>query len=562
MDSGAKVIKTELDIIRSAKQNGDEKLKKRLAILILAFLIAFAMNSKTVYGLYETPQPWPMWRYDLARTGATTSTAPNNNMTIWSSVNFYPSCTPIVVDGKVLVTGTGPKLYALDETTGVVLWQSFTFTGSPGGNIAYSNGIVYVGTTSGYLYSINATTGAKIHEYNISPAQIYTTPAVAYGKVFFGATNNYLYALNASTLLLKWYYTAADKIYSSPTINGNMLYFGCDDGKVYALDISNDLGPTLKWRYTTGGQIRSSPCVGSGKVYIGSSSADHSIFALNATSTNSNGQKIWKWQIISGYAIDTSPAFYNDILYVTAPYQKAYALYASGFTGDFAENDPIKKWSLTVGTYPTTPAIADGKMFFGAGDNKLYALDMNDGHIIWTYAVDYAPYEPIIADGRLFLANYYRLYCFGNYYPPLTYYYTVTPPGHSYVIKLVIANATPSQTIDITRLINPPHAINYTVTGIDGTLGMCNITIPNEMLDGTYDVRINGGLPLDPPGLVVTHINDTHTSLYFTYYQSVNAIEITGTTAIPEFPSTVMLPLLMTLSLIAVALAKKKLARN
>jgi outer membrane protein assembly factor BamB len=134
----------------------------------------------------------------------------------------------------------------------------------------------------------------------------------------------------------------------------------------------------LKWRYTTGGQVRSSPCVGSGKVYIGSSSADHSIFALNATTTNSNDQKIWKWQIISSYAIETSPAFYNDILYVTAPYQKAYALYASGFTGNFSENDQIKKWSMTVGNYPGIPAVADGKMFFSTYDHNLYALDTDD----------------------------------------------------------------------------------------------------------------------------------------------------------------------------------------
>jgi len=483
-------------------------------------------------------------------------------MTIWSSENIVPSCTPIVLDGKVLVTGSGPKLYALDETTGVVLWQSFAFTGYPGGNIAYSNGIVYVGTTSGYLYSINATTGAKIHEYNISPAQIYTTPAVAYGKVFFGATNGYLYALNASTLLLKWYYTAGGQIRSSPTIHGNMLYFGCDDGKVYALDISNDAGPTLKWRYTTGGQIRSSPCVGGGKVFIGSSSADHAIFALNATTTNPNGEKIWKWQTISGYAIDNSPAFYDDILYVTGAYNKAYALYASGFTGDFSENDPIKKWSLTVGNSPTTPTIADGKMFFSTNNHNLYALDINDGHVVWTKNFgSQVSLEPIIADGRLFVTDYYKVYCIGNYYPPLTYYYTVTPPGHSYVIKLTIANGTPSQTIDITRLITLKK-INYTITGIDGTIGMCNITIPNEMLDGIYDVRINGGLPLNPPGLVITPLNDTHTSLYFTYYQSVNVIEITGTTAIPEFTSNIMLPLLTVISFITVALTKKKPSRN
>jgi outer membrane protein assembly factor BamB len=536
-------------------------MKKRLAILILAFLIAFAMNSKTVYGLYETPQPWPMWRYDLARSGYTTSTAPNNNQTIWSTANFYPGTTPLVVDGMVIVAGTGPKLYAFDETTGVELWHSFTFSGSPGGNPTYSNGRVYIGTTSGYLYCINATTGAKLFENQLTSAgQIQTSPAVAYGKVFVGTTDGYLWALNASNpSLVKWWYQTGGAIYSSPAIYGDMLYFGCDDDRVYALNISSDTAASLLWRYTTNGDVRSTPCVGGGKVFVGSSSTDHSIFALNATTTQITGQLIWKWTLDIGYAIETSPAFYNEILYVTVLYQKAYALYANVAPGSYSENSPlIKKWSTTVGSYPTTPAIADGKMFFGAGDNKLYALDMNDGHIIWTSNFgSYGPKEPVIADGRLFVTNYYAVYCFGNYYPPLTYYYTLKPLGHTYVIKLVIANATPGPLIDITQLITQKK-IFYNLTGITDTWGMSNITIPNEMLGGTYTVKIDGGAPHS----FTVYPGATNTTLYFTYYQSFHTVEIQGTTAIPEFPSTVMLPLLMALSLIAVALAKKKLARN
>lgn len=521
--------------------------------------MAFAMTSKTVYGLYETPQPWPMWRYDLARSGCTTSTAPNNNGTIWMTANFYPSTTPLVVDGRVIVTGSGSKMYAFDETTGVQLWQSFTFSGSPSGNPAYSNGRIYIGTTSGYLYIINATTGAKLFENQLtSSAQIQTSPAVAYGKVFVGTTDNYLWALNASNLLLKWYYMAGGPIYSSPAIHGDMLYFGCDDDKIYALNISSDTAASLVWRYTTGGDVRSTPCVGGGKVFVGSSSTDHSIFALNATSTQITGQLIWKWTLDTGYAIETSPAFYNEILYVTAPYQKAYALYANVAPGEYLENNPvIKKWSTTVGVYPKTPAIADGKMFLGAQDYNLYALDINDGHIIWTHKQDYHPYEPVVADGRLFVTNYYRLYCFGDYYPPLTYYYTVNPLGHTYIIKLVIANATPGPEIDITQLITQMK-IYYSLTGITDTWGMSNITIPNEMLGGTYTVKIDGGAPHSftvYPGAI-------NTTLYFTYYQSTHTVEIQGTTAIPEFPSTVILPLLMTLSLIVLALAKKKLPRN
>jgi outer membrane protein assembly factor BamB len=518
--------------------------------------------SQVAYALYPTTDPWPMWKYDVERSGYTTSTAPNNNQTIWaSSASLYPTCVPIVLDGKVIFTGTGPRMYALDETTGVYLWQSFVFQGSPGGNLASWNGRIYVGTTSGYVYCINATNGAKIWENQIvsSPAQIQSSPAVANGKVYVTTTDGFLYALNATTNQFIWYYQAAGPIYSSPAVHGTMIYFGCDDYKVYAV---NDAGssPTQKWRYPTKGQVRSTPCIGDGKVFIGSSSTDHSIFALNATANLPNGQLIWKWTLDSGYTIDTSPAFFNHVVYVTAPYQKAYALDATVAPGNYTENSPIiKKWSTQVGTYPATPAVADGKMFFGANDNKLYALSTSDGHIIWTRLFSNIPNEPIVADGRLFTWNYYGVYCFGNYYPPLTYYYTVTPPGHSYVIELVIANGTPGTTIDITRLLNPTHSINYTVTGIDGTLGMCNITIPNEMLDGIFTVLINGGNPFFGPQIVS---NGTHSSLYFTYWQSINRIEIRGTTAVPEFPSTLILPLLMAMSLIAVAFARKKLPKN
>jgi outer membrane protein assembly factor BamB len=501
-----------------------------------------------------------MWRYNNTRSGYTTSTAPNNNHTIWTTTQIYPSSIPIVVNGMVIVTGTGPRMYALDETTGVELWRSFTFTGSPGGNPVYSNGIIYIGTTGGYLYSINATTGQKIHEATLSPDQITTSPVVANGKVFFGtysASNNRLYAYNATTLQFIWYYGTGGPIYSSPAIAGNMLYFGCDDDKIYALDISNDLGASVVWTYTTKGNVRSTPCIAGDKLFIGSSYADDSIFALNATTTNPYGQLIWKWTGPS--SIDTTPVFLNNIVYVTS-YNKAYALKADAPAGNYTENDvTIKKWSATVGYYPSTPTVADGKMFFGAGDYKLYALGITDGSMIWTSTFSYTPDEPVIADGRLFVSNYYSLAAFGSYYPAQTYYYTVTPvTGLTYTIKLVIANATPSQTIE-TNLLATQKKMNFTITGIDITRGITNITIPNEMLGGPYTVRIDGGLP-SPSPIVVT--NGTHSSIYFTYAQSKHNIEITGTTAVPEFFPALMLPLLMTMYLAAAILARKKLRRN
>jgi outer membrane protein assembly factor BamB len=466
----------------------------------------------------------------------------------------------------VIVTGSGSRMYALDETTGVEIWRSFTFTGSPAGNPAYANGIIYIGTTGGYLYSINATTGQKILEQSLSPDQITTSLAVANGKVFFGTYQNHLYAYNATNLQYLWDITAAGSVYSSPAVSGNMLYFGCDDDKIRALDISNDAGASVVWTFTTGGNVRSTPCIAGDRLFIGSSSTDHSVFALNATTTNPYGQLIWKWTLQSGYAIDTTPVFLNDIVYVTAGYNRVCALYANAPAGNYSENAPaIRKWNVQVGAYSTNPTVADGKMFFGGGssDYNLYALDINDGGILWTYTFSNTPDEPIVADGRLFVSTYYSMTAFGNYYPPQTYYYTITPvPGFTYTIKLVVANATPGQTIE-TSLLATQKKMNFTVTGIDGTAGMMNITIPNQMLGGPYTVKIDGSLPSPAPIVVNNGTGpDTYSSIYFTYAQSTHNIEITGTTAIPELSPALMLPLLAAMSLAAVTLARKKLRQN
>ena len=528
-----------------------KKLIKRYTFLGLTFLLFVAFTSGTVFGLYETTIPWSMYRHDLTHSGSTTSTAPSTNDTLWSWSHTGLK-TPVVADGKVIVADNY-GLYALDETTGVKLWGPSSFTGSFYGAPTVVDGRIYMGTSSGYLYCVNATNGAKIWEYQATATgQIQTNTAVANGKVYFGTTDNYLYALNANTGAHVWHYVAGGAIYySSPAVDGTMIYFGCDDDKVYALNDTGSL-PALRWTYTTLGNVRSTPTIADGKIFFGSSSTDHALFAVDKTT----GGHLWKYVLSTSYTIDTSPAFSDGIVYFTAPYNKAYALYANATVGiNYTETDPaIRLWSTTVGTYPNSPAVADGKVFFGAG-YALYALNAADGITLWTYTFTYTIDEPIVADGRIFVSQYYGLYCFGNPYPPVTYYYTVTPiPENTFIIRLD-TNGTPSSQLGVAGLITLKK-INYTIEGIVGTTGMSNITIPNAMLGGPYTVTVDGGVPTYQAPPVD---NGTHTSLYFTYLQSSHMVEITGTTVIAEFPSpTIILPVLITASLIAVALAKNR----
>jgi hypothetical protein len=96
--------------------------------------------------------------------------------------------------------------------------------------------------------------------------------------------------------------------------------------------------------------------------------------------------------------------------------------------------------------------------------------------------------------------------------------------------------------------------ISFNVTGLEGTTGFCNLTIPKELIDAPDSNQwlvLLDGLSVD---YVISH-NATHTSLYFTYeFHSTRNVLIMGTTVIPEFP-TVAIPLLfLTVTLIAFAI--------
>lgn len=529
-----------------------KRVKMTRLVLALTGLTVLLTLSQIAYALYPTATPWPMYRHDLTRSGYTTSTAPNNNNTVWTSASSSMPY-PIVAEGMVIYNSYNTMI-AVDETTGVELWRSSGLTGTLTGPV-YADGIVYFGSSSGYLYALNESTGVKLWEYQATTTGVISTaPAVANGKVYFGATEtgpaNYLYAIDASSGAYRWRYggAALGAVYSIPAVDGTWIYFGADDNKVRAL---NDTGiaPSLRWTYTTNGRVRCTPAIGQGLIFFSAYYPEYSLFAVDKLT----GQHVWKYTM-SKYG-ENSPAFYDGIVYYTNYHNyKVYALYANATPGvNYTETDPaIRKWSTTVGYYPSSPVVADGKVFLGAY-YTLYALDTSDGQILWTYTFPYGAGEPIVADGRLFAPYYYGVVAFGSYYPPVTYDYPVSVASYDFNVRLVIANATPGQ-LGIGGLISQKK-ISYSLNGISGTRGMSNITIPNAMLGGPYTITVDGGLPdYQAPPLD----NGTHTSLYFTYAHSIHTVEITGTTVIPEFPPSLILPLFMMMTLLVAIAYKRK----
>ena len=74
---------------------------------------------------------------------------------------------------------------------------------------AVANGVVYVGSDDNNVYALNASTGALLWSYTTG-STVVSSPAVANGVVYVGSSDDNVYALNASTGALLWSYTTGD----------------------------------------------------------------------------------------------------------------------------------------------------------------------------------------------------------------------------------------------------------------------------------------------------------------------------------------------------------------
>ena len=164
-----------------------------------------------------------------------TAITPSNAASLTEAWHFMPGAPPVkalghalnaspaVYDGVVYIGGNNGTFYALDESTGAVMWQraigyvkdtcgarGITSTATVAPDPATKAPTVYVSSGNGYLYAMNAATGAVtwksvIHLPVGKSANYYdwSSPTVANQKIYIGVagscTNHVRGALEAFT---------------------------------------------------------------------------------------------------------------------------------------------------------------------------------------------------------------------------------------------------------------------------------------------------------------------------------------------------------------------------
>jgi outer membrane protein assembly factor BamB len=396
-------------------------LRRVVVLLVLSlYLLSLGPSQSPVSAnrffagpLGSTDYPWTMFHHDALRSGATPASAPNGPNLMWSFTtgsNVYPS--PVVTDGMVFIPSYDGNLYALDEYSGAQRWVFYTSApiyATP----AVVNGVVYLASKDTALYAIDEQTGSLLWKrVNISP--ITSSPVVADGKVFYGTwfktSASALMALNANNGTVAWQYLEAnDTIKSSPAVYNGRVFFGQNTGIVVAL---NETTGKALWGRSVGPvtSISTAPAVALGRVFVG---ADTGTFVAIDQVTGSIS-----WSFGIGAYNSTSAAVNNGVVYFGTAQGIFYARNAT--TGNPIWTYPS---SGTIGAVMSSPAIALGSktILFGSADSNLYALNMTTGMLLWKYAAGGAvSSSPAIADGRAFFGSWdTKVYALGVIAPTL-----------------------------------------------------------------------------------------------------------------------------------------------
>jgi len=300
---------------------------------------------------------------------------------------------------------TGNYLYALNASTGALIWKNFLTQGSVWAPPTVSNGVVYVTTalkeaTSGTYMALHALTGATVwSDSTMSGNWSVPTLDPRGGSLFISTGNPCLssppppqntpltdgcsgsvYDVSSGNGKTVWSYhfpdyTGDDDAPASPdyaVYNGTAFILeGVKNGIFYCLH-----APTgaLAWQFDTGNRgdtgIYSSAAYANGVVYFG---GDKTLYALNIKT----GSAAWTQPFPQPLGqIVGSPTIANGVLYVTTESGNLVAYNAATGAQLWRHSFPLAGSKSGAPIYGS-PIVSNGVVYIGVSDGYLYAFSPN-----------------------------------------------------------------------------------------------------------------------------------------------------------------------------------------
>ncbi len=304
---------------------------------------------------------------------------------VWQrSTNNLCTCSaPAVYDDKlymVMVNLDSPQesLKAFDARSGVPEWN---FTTQGGGYYVEKlqtpqvwGDAVFALLEGDHLYAVNSTSGKLLWEYGHEQQQGLAPFAVDRGLVLVGSRHqNYFQALNATSGAMVWSVGADSPFLGQSLAHNGVAYAVSAKGTIYAFDEATG---SARWKYTSGVGADEPPVIHEGVLYVrgmsghsttgssgGKITTESFITALDARS----GELIWSAHD-NGLGMSKVAAT-EGIVYSGAVYGYGSLYMYDADHGWFAGVIPMRDGVA----WP--PEVGDGKLFLATNEGKVYALE-------------------------------------------------------------------------------------------------------------------------------------------------------------------------------------------
>jgi len=302
---------------------------------------------------------------------------------------------PVASDGVVYATGGGglgsvgatngteASVVALDATTAAVQWVA-PVTGAGGFPVAVADNDVFVAATE--LVALDRATGVARWSAPVGNTATsgYSRPAVIGGLVVVGGGDGTVYAFDRSTGALRWAtaVTGLTDLGAGPSVTttDQLVYVTSPDTRLSV--ISGETGP---------GQLRAlDPATG--RILWAQPIRGVSASGTTATATDGTvyvpGSMLAAFDAVTGaprWTVPTegSPSFAfhplaveNGVVYLPGADGALHGLDATSGTQRWSVGAPPPASRLAGAAddvVPLPPAVADGVMYLGSGDHRLYA---------------------------------------------------------------------------------------------------------------------------------------------------------------------------------------------
>jgi len=384
---------------------------------------------------------WDSWGYDYLHTNVQPNCTPSpiENNILWSTNvtgNYDSYGSMCVHDGIVYVVGKdydgpGDTYWGRDNVTalylnnGTIKWEyevgdDWGFDDTP----AYYNGLLYVPTCGNKnkedaqiicLYANNGTvkwntslpwittgTGAPVID-SVNNLVIVESVGKLWGLYLNNGTIKYNTTLGGKTeCSLAFYngfvYSAVNSVNSLTchwSINGTLKWTA-------ATDIVWDAGPLIVPEYNAVYMVQNG----------GSDPGDVEVSAVNITT----GEIFWNWSNNTDSARVATPAYYDGKLYCNL----AGAVWCLNASTSAMSNATRELWNISThdgGEY-TSPALANGFLYYIAKNRYAKCIDITDGSEQWSHYMGSDSTfcgDAVVADG-IFLSTLDdgKVYAFGN----------------------------------------------------------------------------------------------------------------------------------------------------